>query len=403
MKGTSGADELVGTSGRDVICGLGGRDTLRGRGGRDVLRGGGGADVLLGGDASDTLRGGAGDDLLKGGTAVDQLACEAGFDTYEDDGSDEVRASCEDRTGNQAPVASDDELTAIEDTQLEVEVSQLLVNDADPERRSLSVLSVSHAVGGDVELDDGMVTFTPASNFCGVGGFDYVVSDDRFGDSGHVAVTVGCVNDAPVGNADTLTLTEDTPEAILATALITNDSDIESDPLTLTAIFQGFDLYELVDDQVLFNPPADICGPSPNDDEDFAYTVSDGAASGFALVDVSITCVNDPPTAVDDELFTDQDTAIRVRPQDLVSNDTDVDRDRTELAVTAVGNSTNGNVEMDAEIAFTPDVGFCGAAGFDYTVSDGTATDTGHVTVTVFCGEDTPHGSFASTGRERAR
>ena len=41
-------------------------------------------------------------------------------------------------------------------------------------------------------------------------------------------------------------------------------------------------------------------------------------------------------------------------------------------------------------ITFTPAANFSGTAGFDYTLSDGALTDTGHVTVTVTAVNDGP-------------
>ncbi|HQN44894.1 MAG TPA: tandem-95 repeat protein, partial [Anaerolineaceae bacterium] len=73
----------------------------------------------------------------------------------------------------------------------------------------------------------------------------------------------------------------------------------------------------------------------------------------------------------------------------LLSNDTDADDDT--LTLTAVSNPTNGTVALDAgTITFTPTADFNGTAGFDYTISDGTLTDTGHVTVTVIAINDAP-------------
>ena len=41
-------------------------------------------------------------------------------------------------------------------------------------------------------------------------------------------------------------------------------------------------------------------------------------------------------------------------------------------------------------MTFTPAANFTGTAGYDYTVSDGTLTDIGHVTVTVTAVNDAP-------------
>jgi hypothetical protein len=62
----------------------------------------------------------------------------------------------------------------------------------------------------------------------------------------------------------------------------------------------------------------------------------------------------------------------------------DVDPDGQALTITAVGNAVNGFVSLSAgTITFTPGAGFTGLASFTYTVSDGTLTDTGLVTIVV--------------------
>jgi hypothetical protein len=100
--------------------------------------------------------------------------------------------------------------------------------------------------------------------------------------------------------------------------------------------------------------------------------------------------VNSPPVAGDDNLSTPQDQELVVSAATLMTNDSDSDIGQT-LTVTAVSNPTNGSVALaGGTITFTPATGFTGTAGFDYTLSDGEANDTGHVTVTVEPPDTTP-------------
>src|SRR5204863_313428 len=77
---------------------------------------------------------------------------------------------------------------------------------------------------------------------------------------------------------------------------------------------------------------------------------------------------------------------------DLKGNDTDVDNSNAQLSVTAVSNPLNGAVVLngDGTVTFTPAPDFNGTAGFDYTVSDGSLSDIGHVTITVTAVNDAP-------------
>ena len=97
---------------------------------------------------------------------------------------------------------------------------------------------------------------------------------------------------------------------------------------------------------------------------------------------VTVTPINTIPTAVDDTSSTDEDTAIDIN---VIANDTDADGDT--LSITAVTTPTSGGAAIMAgsttTVTYTPNAGFTGTDNFEYTVSDGTATDTGTVNLTV--------------------
>ncbi len=138
---------------------------------------------------------------------------------------------------------------------------------------------------------------------------------------------------------------------------------------------------------VTFTPDANLCG---NGEGGFDYTISDGnGGSDSASVTVDITCVNDDPHAVNDTASGTEDTDVVIPGADLVANDTDTELD--SLHVSAVSNPSGGTVSLDSgDVTFTPDADFCGTAGFTYTVSDGTGTDNGHVSIDLACTSDDP-------------
>lgn len=127
----------------------------------------------------------------------------------------------------------------------------------------------------------------------------------------------------------------------------------------------------------------------PNTEWNGAETITFRATDPGALWDedastFTVTAVNDPPVAVDDSYSTPINTDLIVTGAQLKANDTDVDNTNSQLSVTAVSNPVNGTVGLvSGTVTFSPTTDFIGAAGFDYTVSDGALTDTGHVTVTV--------------------
>jgi hypothetical protein len=311
----------------------------------------------------------------------------AGFDYTVSDGTatDTGRVTVTVTAVNDPPVAVDDTATTVEDTAATITAATLLANDTDAEGATLTVTAVSGATNGTVALAGTTITFTPAANFSGTAGFDYVVSDGTTTDTGRVTVTVTAVNDPPVAVDDTATTTEDTAATLTAATLLANDTDGDGDTLTITAVGGATNgTVALAGTTVTFTPAANFAGTAG-----FDYTVSDGTATDTGRVTVTVTAVNDPPVAVDDTATTAEDTAATLTAATLLANDTDGDGDT--LTITAVGGATNGTVALaGTTVTFTPAANFSGTAGFDYTVTDGTATDTGRVTVTVTPVNDAP-------------
>jgi Bacterial Ig domain len=112
------------------------------------------------------------------------------------------------------------------------------------------------------------------------------------------------------------------------------------------------------------------------------------AACGGGGGGSSPTPVNNPPVAVNDSLFTPQDTSLTTAANKLTQNDTDADGNT--LTVTGVGNASNGTVAFSAgNVIFTPSPNFSGSATYEYTVSDGSLNDTGQVTIDVVSATET--------------
>ena len=106
---------------------------------------------------------------------------------------------------------------------------------------------------------------------------------------------------------------------------------------------------------------------------------------------INVTATNQPPVANPDSATTAKNTAVTIPVSTLLANDTDPDSN--PLSITGVSNATNGSAVLnnngtplnsaDDFIVFTPTTGFSGNGSFNYTLSDGSLTDTGNVTVAV--------------------
>lgn len=94
---------------------------------------------------------------------------------------------------NDAPITVNDEgFSASAGADLILQQSELLANDSDPEGDPLEVIGVFGAGGGEVALsEEGLIVYTPDSDFMGTDSFSYVVSDGQATSIGFAVVTVG--------------------------------------------------------------------------------------------------------------------------------------------------------------------------------------------------------------------
>ena len=285
---------------------------------------------------------------------------------------------------NDDPVAFADNAAATEDVAETILASALLSNDTDADGDTLNLASVQSAMNGTVSLDvNGDVLFTPDADFNGDATFEYTVDDGNGGtSSATVTVAVASVNDDPVAVADNEGTTEDVPVTILASGLLSNDTDVDGDPLSLASVQNAVNGTVSLDvnGDVVFTPDADFNGNAT-----FEYTVDDGnGGTSSATVTVDVTAVNDDPVAVVDSAVAVEDVPVTILASALLSNDTDADGDT--LSLTSVQNAVNGTVSLDVngDVVFTPDAGFNGDATFEYTVYDENgATSSATVTVAV--------------------
>ena len=156
--------------------------------------------------------------------------------------------------------------------------------------------------------------------------------------------------------------------------VLANDSDPDTDPLTIVAVTQGaHGGVTFTAGSVSYTPDANYFGP-----DSFTYTIDDGnGETDTATVLLAVANVQDAPNAIDDNFAVFEDsgpTAFGV-----LANDGDVDGD--SLSVTAVTQPANGSATFTAgSVSYTPNPNYFGADSFTYTIADGNG---GHDTATV--------------------
>jgi large repetitive protein len=280
---------------------------------------------------------------------------------------------------NDPPVAVNDAASTNEDTPVTVSV---LANDSDVDGNPLTVTTASSPNGTVVINADGTITFTPATNFNGLATISYTISDGQGGTAtATVTVDVNPVNDLPVAANDQANTVEDTPVTV---AVLANDSDVDGNPLTVTAATSP-------DGQVTINPNGTVTfmpNPNFNGTTTVTYTISDGnGGTSTATVTLTVAAVNDVPVANPSSATTDEDVPLTLTP---LANDSDADGNA--LMVTAVS-AQNGIVTINADgtVGYVPNPNFNGTDVVTYTISDGqggTATST--ITVIVNSVNDVP-------------
>lgn len=322
--------------------------------------------------------------------------------------------------------------------------SAFLANDTNPDNDPLDVDSISNLFqdldgpGGNLPVQVGTIayndvtdtyTITPNANFntsLGAAYFDYVATADGVTDTGRVWVGVTPVNDAP------------TPGAAQNNQSQTEDQDLNFDINDASDLPPGapdeddtpFD-YQLVSGSVfrngvnVANGTITIIDQAPRDADynytdltgldqtldtgetatiTFQYVVRDAGPDGVPgngddatsapqSITLTITGVNDAPVAVDDNYATAEDTPLPASPaRNVLANDTDVDVEPLSV-VAASGNTVAGGtyqIFSNGQFTYTPPANFNGNDSFNYTVTDGTATDVGTVNIAVAASPDGP-------------
>ncbi|MFY0653953.1 MAG: tandem-95 repeat protein [Cyclobacteriaceae bacterium] len=291
---------------------------------------------------------------------------------------------------NDPPVAVDDEDSTEEDTPVTVPV---LGNDTDIDGDDLEVTQASSDDGTTVINPDGTITFTPNTDFIGEAIVDYTITDGNGGfDDAIVTITIEedraisivvdevCISNTPYVDYTITPVDFSTIE--LATIVWrkldgTVVEELTDQPLTGQLLWPGAELD---------NDGNPIAWPGWDFVDGVWIQINDGLRPEMELV-VSLnpstqvvvsyppatpTCSanpNNPPTAGDDEIVTDEDTPVT---DDLFPNDEDIDGDDFTINTTPITPPTHGDIVInpDGTFTYTPDPMYNGTDSFVYEICD---------------------------------
>ena len=274
------------------------------------------------------------------------------------------------------PVAVDDSATVVEDSS--ANPIDVLANDSNPGGGAMEIVWKTHGAHGTVlfAASGNGLTYEPLADYCGSDSFTYTLNG---GSTATVSVTVTCVDDPPVALDDSITLDENS--GANAIDVFGTDYDVDGGPMEVvskTNASHGAVAIAASGSGLIYTPDADYCGP-----DSFTYTLNGGST---ATVFLTVTCIADPPVAVDDSATVSEDappTAI-----DVLANDTDHDGDPRQ--VVSKRNGFSGVVAITGHgsgLTYQPAENYCGPDSFTYTLNGGS---TATVFVSVFCVDDPP-------------
>ena len=331
--------------------------------------------------------------------------------------------------GNAAPTAADNTVTINEDASITFTPDQFNYSDADGDSmKRITIVTLPSAgtldlAGSQVNAGDSIsigeienLSFTPAGNGNGdpYASFTFRVNDGT-ADSAEaytMAVNVLPMNDAPTASNATVTIDEDTTKTFAASEFNFTDTLDDGDTLdhitiatlpatgTLTlsgsAVEEGDDIAANQIENLVYTPVANGNGDPYTS---FTFTVNDGtadSASSYTMT-VDVTPVNDAPTAANNTVTTNEDTAHTFAASEF--NFADVDSDSLDhvtiatLPATGTLTLSGSAVEEGDDIAanqienlvYTPVANGNGDpyTSFTFTVNDGTADSASSYTMTV--------------------
>lgn len=336
-------------------------------------------------------------------------------------------------TVNGLPVAQNDATSTNQGTAVSIDV---LHNDSDPDGDSLTVTGTSNGPAhGSVTVNgDNTITYTPDFGYTGSDSFDYTISDGHGGTAtATVTITVNALTCGSNHGLDgkyfnntnfspPVALQRIDPNLDFAWGTSSPGAGVQQDDFSV--VWTG-DLLVPEDANYIFSVAHDDSlrlyidgnkiydGPNwTGGENNFVDTNSLHLTPGCHTIRVELvegpgdatarlawrndhnipnqtiipsdylfTDQNTGPNALDDSYAVNAGSTLSVSAPGLLQNDSG-----NTLQVTSHTDPAHGTLSINADggFSYTPDPGYAGSDGFDYTVTDiNNATDTAHVSITV--------------------
>lgn len=275
---------------------------------------------------------------------------------------------------NTAPIAVNDTVFFNEDT-MSAGIN-VLVNDLDVniDTTSISLVPTTGTFNGVVDsISNGVIYYTPNTNFNGIDSVDYRVCDlGGLCDTARVYLNINPVIDTIVALNDTLNITEDDPLTNILVIANDTDADGDLDPTTISIITgaaNGISNVQL-NGSIDYTPNQDFNGT----DTVFYRICDSNPICDSAHLFINVAPLDDNPVAINDTIFVSQGGG---GTSAVYLNDTDVDGDLDQNSVINLsGTTVNGASASNTGTGFV-NVDYSGVPAFvgwdsvQYQICDG--------------------------------
>ncbi len=237
-----------------------------------------------------------------------------------------------------------------------------IISATDPDGETVNYSAGGLPSGATLDTATGEFVWKPGYDASGSYDVEFIASSNGLEDSELITITVSDVNRAPFIETISDKLVNENEELIIS--IIAGDDDGDTLSYSTTASFGT-----LTDNTFRWTPGFDDSGTYYVD-----FSVSDGIATDSEIVTITVTDVNRVPelefigdrTVTEDELLA------------ITLSGTDDDDDTLSYSTNASFGTLTGNV-----FEWTPDFDDSGTYDVEFSVSDGIATDSEFVTITV--------------------
>ena len=273
-------------------------------------------------------------------------------------GTDKATVNVRIKEVNDAPNANNDSVSTQEDKPVSIRLKGI-----DPDGDSLSYSVVKGPSRGSLSGTAPRLIYTPKANFSGSDSFTFKASDKKLNSAvATVSITITAANDPPMAYSDSATTQED--ESISITLA---GGDDDGDVITYRVVTgPSHGSLKGRAPRLIYSPKANF-----NGSDSFTFKTSDKRAdSKTATVSITVNAVNDPPTANNSSVMTQEDKPVSIS---LTGDDPDGDLLTYIVVKGPAHGSLKGIAGKSPKLSYTPQANFSGSDSFTYKVSDKTA------------------------------